>query len=176
MLNDDVFILDNYQEVYIWIGNKSNKFERNGARKKAHQYVDGIQDGRAKDTVEVMEVHPGSEPPIFRVLFPDWSDQVAAMWHEEDLLAKMKEKHPTVEAAPEESKENEEFAGFLDPKTNTFPYSELKGAFPQGVKGNKKEYYLSEAEFEEVFKMPRSKYDDLKQWKKDNEKKKHGLF
>ena len=100
------------------------------------------------------------------------------MWHEEDLLARMKEKHPTVEAAAsaEESKEHDEFAGFLDPKTNQFPYSELKGAFPEGVKGNKKEYYLSEAEFEEVFKMPRSKYDDLKQWKKDNEKKKHGLF
>ena len=34
MLNDDVYILDSYDTIYIWIGNCSNKFEQNGARKK----------------------------------------------------------------------------------------------------------------------------------------------
>lgn len=36
MLNCEVYILDTYQTVYIWIGNQSNKFELKGAFKKAH--------------------------------------------------------------------------------------------------------------------------------------------
>ena len=35
MLNDDVYVLDSFDKVYIWIGNKSNDFERKGAFKKA---------------------------------------------------------------------------------------------------------------------------------------------
>lgn len=35
LLNDDVYILDSFDKVYIWIGNKSNKFEIKGARAKA---------------------------------------------------------------------------------------------------------------------------------------------
>jgi hypothetical protein len=30
-MNDDIMILDAYNTIYVWIGNRSNKFERNGA-------------------------------------------------------------------------------------------------------------------------------------------------
>lgn len=35
MLNDDIMLLDTYLSLYVWIGNKSNKFEKNGAMKAA---------------------------------------------------------------------------------------------------------------------------------------------
>jgi hypothetical protein len=35
LINDDVYLLDAYDTLYVWIGNKSNKFERNGAYAKA---------------------------------------------------------------------------------------------------------------------------------------------
>jgi len=42
----------------------------------------------------------------------------------------------------------------------------LVGAqWPEGVKRTKKEAYLSDAEFEVVFKMPRAKFLTLKEWK-----------
>ncbi len=65
MLNDDVYILDSFDMVYIWIGNKSNKFEKNGAYKKAEEYINGVQDGRDKNEVTISEVEAGKEPPDF---------------------------------------------------------------------------------------------------------------
>jgi len=35
MLNDDVMLLDAYQTVFVWIGNKSNEVEKRGAFKSA---------------------------------------------------------------------------------------------------------------------------------------------
>lgn len=47
----------------------------------------------------------------------------------------------------------ESFEGFLDPKTNKFTYEELCNKFPEGVKPNKKEYYLTDEDFNKHFKM-----------------------
>lgn len=35
MINDDIMILDAYQTIYVWIGNRSNDFEKRGAYKSA---------------------------------------------------------------------------------------------------------------------------------------------
>jgi hypothetical protein len=39
MLNDDIMLLDTYSTVYVWIGNKSNSFEKKGAFKSAESYI-----------------------------------------------------------------------------------------------------------------------------------------
>lgn len=31
LMNDDIMLLDAYNTVYVWIGNKSNKFEKKAA-------------------------------------------------------------------------------------------------------------------------------------------------
>lgn len=59
------------------------------------------------------------------------------------------------------------FEGYLDPKTNKFPYDVLKSSFPEGVKGNRKEYYLSDEEFQEVFKMSMADWEQLKLWRQE---------
>ena len=51
MMNDDIMILDAYQTIYVWIGNKSNDFEKKGAYKSASQYIEQIKDERDKDNV-----------------------------------------------------------------------------------------------------------------------------
>jgi hypothetical protein len=35
MLSNEVYVLDCFSKIYIWIGPKSNKFEYNGAHKKS---------------------------------------------------------------------------------------------------------------------------------------------
>jgi len=51
MINDDIMLLDAYQTVYVWIGNKSNKFEKAGATRSAEQYIATIKDERDKENV-----------------------------------------------------------------------------------------------------------------------------
>lgn len=62
--------------------------------------------------------------------------------------------------AEEEAKANKDpFEGFLDPKTNKFKYEDLKGKFPEGVRADSKPAYLSDEEFEAVFKMKRDAFN-----------------
>lgn len=84
MLNDDIMLLDAYSTIYIWIGNRSNKFEKKGATKNAMKYIEGVNDGRDKENVQTVEVEAGKEPPSFRVHFPEWKPEISQKWLEED--------------------------------------------------------------------------------------------
>ena len=72
MMNDDIMLLDAYQTVYVWIGNKSNSFEKKGAFTSAQKYIENIRDERDKEEVQIVEVEAGKEPPSFTVHFPEW--------------------------------------------------------------------------------------------------------
>ena len=39
LLNDDVYILDSFDKVYLWIGYGANKFEQKGAYARAEKYI-----------------------------------------------------------------------------------------------------------------------------------------
>lgn len=73
MLNDDIMLLDAYNTIYVWIGNKSNDFEKRGAYKTATKYIESIQDERDKENVQVVEIEAGKEPPTFTINFTNWS-------------------------------------------------------------------------------------------------------
>jgi len=51
LINDDIMLLDNYQTIWVWIGNQSNRFEKNGAYKMANRYIQSVRDERDKDSV-----------------------------------------------------------------------------------------------------------------------------
>lgn len=48
MINDDIMILDAYSTIFVWIGNKSNKFEKKGALESAEKYLESVKDERDK--------------------------------------------------------------------------------------------------------------------------------
>ena len=77
LLNDEVYVLDCYSQIFIWIVLRSNKFEVNGAHKKTEQYIKVINDNRDKRQVHIIEVFPCKEPSIFKVQFQHWSDTYA---------------------------------------------------------------------------------------------------
>ena len=54
---------------------------------------------------------------------------------------------------------------FLDPKTNKFDFETLKGKFPEKVDPTKKEAYLAEDVFKQVFGMTYEEFTNLKKWK-----------
>ena len=69
--DDDVYLLDAYTAVYLWIGNGSNTQERARADEFVKQYVDAAKDGRDKDC-PIIKVNAGAEPMLFTSYFVPW--------------------------------------------------------------------------------------------------------
>ena len=80
MMNDDIHLLDAYQTIYVWIGNQSNRFEKNGAYKTANRYIESVRDERDKENCQIVEIEAGKEPPSFTVFFPEWRLEKAQKW------------------------------------------------------------------------------------------------
>ena len=74
----------------------------------------------------------------------------------------------------EEKKEEE--SKWLKPEENVFDLEVLKTSFPEGVDPTRKEQYLSDAAFQEAFKMTKDEFSKLKKWKQQNLRKEKGLF
>ena len=63
--------------------------------------------------------------------------------------------------------------------TRFYPYKKLMGAdgeLPPDVDPSRKEAYLTDSDFESIFKMDRECYDALPRWKQVNLKKSLSLF
>jgi hypothetical protein len=174
----DVYVLDVFSQIFIWIGKKSNKFEKNGAYKKTDQYIAALKDGRTKDKIVISEVEPGHESPFFKIQFPSWSSSYAERWltKDESNFDKFKKQHSNTGESASKAAPSDIFAGFKDPVTTKYPLAELQSKFPEGVKGTHKEYYLSDEDFQKCFNMNLDEWKKLKQWKQQDLKKKVKLF
>lgn len=65
----------------------------------------------------------------------------------------------------------------LNPDRPRFPYTQMiQNPPPEGVIPSRKELYLSDAEFEKVFRMKLNRFLALKEWKRNELKKQHKLF
>ena len=76
-MNDDIMLLDAYTTIFVWIGNCSNKFEKNGAYKMANRYIQSVRDERDKDAVQIVEIEAGKEPASFTIHFSEWIQEKA---------------------------------------------------------------------------------------------------
>ena len=86
------------------------------------------------------------------------------MWLDEDPLKKMRGQFMTSVTLKVEEKKAYE-SQFLDPQTNKFPKDELIGSFPEGIDPTRKEEYLEEAVFYDIFGMTLAGFKELKKWK-----------
>jgi hypothetical protein len=69
---DDVFLLDTYTTLYVWIGAGANEPERREAMALAEKYLAVAKsDGRGEGT-PIVAVHCGSEPLMFTSNFLAW--------------------------------------------------------------------------------------------------------
>ncbi|CAI5721964.1 unnamed protein product [Hyaloperonospora brassicae] len=72
---DDVFLLDTYTTLYVWIGAGANEAERRKAMALAEKYLSVVQsDGRGEGT-PVVAVHCNSEPLMFTSNFLAWDSK-----------------------------------------------------------------------------------------------------
>ena len=86
---DDIFLLDCFTELFIWVGSGANSKEKEMAAETAKKYVSDAPDGRDADC-PITTVSQGSEPVMFSCHFLGW-DPVAAAAFEDPYEAKMAE-------------------------------------------------------------------------------------
>jgi len=187
LISDDVMILDTFGEVFVWVGHDAMQTEKDNALKLALEYVEKAPDGRSKDT-PVFKIEQGAEPPTFACHFigfdpkkaSDFSDPYAKKLAEikgggaaAGKVAGSPAKTETKAAGP--TKVTADSIGFADPSKKSFTAAELKAGAP-GVDPMNKEKYLSDAEFLATFKVSKKEFDAQPAWKKNDAKKKAGLF
>nr|XP_019946519.1 PREDICTED: adseverin [Paralichthys olivaceus] len=71
LAEDDVMLLDVWDQVFVWIGKDANEVERTESVKSAKQYIETDPGGRDKLT-PVVVVKQGHEPPNFTGWFLAW--------------------------------------------------------------------------------------------------------
>ncbi|KAK7483760.1 hypothetical protein BaRGS_00024976, partial [Batillaria attramentaria] len=168
LCEDDVMLLDTFTEVFVWIGKGANETEKKEALQTAMEYIRTDPAGRNEDNTLILTIKQGFEPPSFTAHFHGWDPE---KWSEgktyEDLKRELGQESVAVTSV------KEELANYY----KSHSYEELrKKILPKGVDPTCKERYLTEEEFQKVFGMTRTDYQNLKEWKQVQLKKKVGLF
>jgi len=183
LISDDVMILDTFGEVFVWIGHDAMQTEKDNALRLALEYVEKAPDGRSKDT-PVFKIEAGNEPPTFTCHFIGWDPKKAADFSDPyaKKLGQISGKAGAAGAASPKASEAKgptrvtaDGIGFADPAKQSYSADELK----KGVAGTdpmNKEKYLSDADFQTIFKTTKTEFAAMPAWKKADLKKKAGLF
>ncbi|XP_020820118.2 LOW QUALITY PROTEIN: villin-like protein [Phascolarctos cinereus] len=243
---DDIMLLDTWEEVFLWIGKDSNPYEKKESVALAREYLKSHPAGRDPST-PIIVVKQGHEPPTFTGWFGVWDpykwnngrsyeelknslgdvSAISEMTMELNNLGPLQwlpDEGPGTsgEGAPEEappavapkplsgepspspspssspsssyysSNSNYNSDTFLVPKypvagavPTTMPavpiprerlINKAVEDLPEGLDPSRKEYYLSDADFQDIFGKSKEQFYQMAKWKQQSEKKRHGLF
>jgi hypothetical protein len=68
--SNDVFIIDNHSEVFVWIGKGANTKEREQGMAHANAFVKE----QKRENVPITRIVEMGETPVFRALFAKWEE------------------------------------------------------------------------------------------------------
>ncbi|XP_066432124.1 villin-1 isoform X2 [Eleutherodactylus coqui] len=181
---DDVFLLDAWDQVFLWIGKNANEVEKKDAAITAQEYL-RTHPGSRDFSTPIIVVKQGFEPPTFTGWFHAWDP---FKWENtksyEDLKAELQDDGAIDQISSE----------FNRPQLDSFTLQTNLGSLvlksypaevlinktadelPPGVDACRKEEYLSSEEFAAIFGMPPAAFQVLPEWKKQTLKKAKGLF
>ncbi|NXQ07860.1 VILI protein, partial [Vidua macroura] len=179
----DVYLLDTWDQVFLWLGKGANESEKEAAAVMAQEYLRSHPSGRDLDT-PIIVVKQGYEPPTFTGWFLawdplNWDDKKS----EETLRAELGDESSLGQLTSVLTSRQEVFTAsttLVPAKLETFPLDVLVNTaaedLPRGVDPSRKEDHLSNADFQAVFGMSRSAFSSLPLWKQQKLKKDKGLF
>ncbi|XP_054827114.1 villin-1 isoform X1 [Eublepharis macularius] len=181
--DDDVFLLDVWDQVFFWIGKEANETEKEAAAVTVQEYLRSHPSSRDLDT-PIVVVKQGCEPPTFTGWFLAWD---TLKWTDkksyEELKAELGDDNSLSELTSEIVEAKEVFTAntsFAKLSIATYPPEQLVNKpaeeLPKDVNPSRKEDYLSEEDFIAVFGVSRQDYATLPQWKQQALKKEKGLF
>jgi len=170
LTNDDVFLLDTFNEVWVWVGGDANKREKEMAFQAAIDFVANAPDGRDRDT-PLLKIDPGREPPMFTSHFFGWDDSKFSSG--DPYLEKLKALKG--DAAVERITSALDAMGYK-PTTEKFSYDDLKFKRVDKIDPTKRHEYLSDEDFLAVFGMTLHEFDRSPAWKQKQLKQQKKLF
>jgi len=171
LIEEDVMLLDAFTEIFIWIGKGANLEEKEKSMSLAKTYVQegAEQTGRKEDDVSFMVINQGHEPPNFTCHFHAWDDE---KWRGGQTYLELKAAAMNVDVMSLEDATSKFTVG-----GTKYPYDKLKARdIPEEVDLTRLEAYLSDEEFESVFKTSRADFEALATWKQQSAKKKVKLL
>ncbi|NWR50729.1 VILI protein, partial [Regulus satrapa] len=179
----DVYLLDTWDQVFLWIGKGANESEKEAAAVLAQEYLRSHPSGRDLGT-PIIVVKQGYEPPTFTGWFLAWDP---LNWDDkkpyETLRAELGDESSLEQLTSVLTSRQEVFTAsttLVPTKLETFPLDVLVNTaaddLPRGVDPSRKEDHLSDEDFKAVFGMNRSAFSNLPLWKQQKLKKDKGLF
>ncbi|KAM9123109.1 villin-1 [Pangshura tecta] len=180
--DDDVFLLDTWDQVFFWIGEHANEAEKEAAAVMAQEYLCTHPSGRDLDT-PIIVVKQGHEPPTFTGWFLAWDP---LKWSDkksyEELKAELGKDSEFSQLTTEITSQDVFTATttFRSRTLQTFPPELLVNKslddLPEGVDPSRKEEHLARDDFNAIFGMPQPAFAALPLWKQQKLKKEKGLF
>ncbi|XP_065114195.1 advillin isoform X2 [Paramisgurnus dabryanus] len=185
---DDVMLLDTWEEIFLWIGNSSNQYETQEANSSAVEYLKTHPAGRDPGT-PIISVKQGYEPPTFTGWFNAWDPHKWSSVNNIDLNKKsgggagsysapggpgnIKPINQKTQSSSSSAQNNGKLSG---PVNSEQLLNKTPGQLPPGVDPDKREVYLSDADFESLLGCTRNDFQRLPKWRQNDLKKKAGLF
>ncbi|XP_047202715.1 advillin [Girardinichthys multiradiatus] len=170
---DDVMLLDTWDQLFLWIGKEANEVERKEAVVTSQDYLRTHPGERDPDTPIIL-IKQGFEPPTFTGWFAAWDP---SKWSGgksyEELKKELGEDETPVVVKIEEITET---VKTFQPFPPNMLVNKEPNELPKGVDPSEKEKHLSDADFSSLFGMTKDNFASLPQWKQLNLKKKTGLF
>ncbi|XP_070188427.1 advillin-like isoform X2 [Littorina saxatilis] len=175
LIPEDVMLLDCWECLYLWVGQGSNKTEREQAQVLALEYLKTDPAGRDPDT-PIMKISQGFEPPSFTGFFGVWDRD---MWSKGQTFEEMKKElgegnMPMQQVTMNGSNGAHDFSDM--PK---YTYEELAvdiDQLPGGVDPAAREVHLREEDFKRIFNQTYAEFSKLPAWKQKTMKKNNKLF
>ncbi|XP_072238485.1 advillin isoform X1 [Leuresthes tenuis] len=171
---DDVMLLDTWDQVLLWIGKEANEVERKEAVVTSQEYLRTHPGNRDPDTPIVL-IKQGFEPPTFTGWFTAWDP---SKWSGGKSYEELKKElgdvaSPVIVEVEQSCVESEKT---YEPFPPDVLVNKLAGELPEGVDPTQKEKHLSDNDFLDVFGIIKDDFVKLPQWKQLKIKKEKGMF
>ncbi|XP_070814876.1 advillin [Chaetodon trifascialis] len=174
LCEDDVMLLDTWDQVFLWIGKEANEVERKEAVVTSQEYLRTHPGTRDPDTPIIL-IKQGFEPPTFTGWFTAWDP---SKWSGGKSYEELKMELGDVVSPVDVSTEH----NCVESAKNyqSFPPDDLinkhASELPEGVDPSEKEKHLSDVDFSIVFGITKDDFVSLPRWKQLNMKKEKGMF
>uniref|UniRef100_A0A668A4R9 Advillin n=1 Tax=Myripristis murdjan TaxID=586833 RepID=A0A668A4R9_9TELE len=169
---DDVMLLDTWDQVFLWVGKEANEVERKEAVVISQEYLRTHPGARDPDTPVIL-IKQEYEPPTFTGWFTAWDP---SKWNGgksyEELKKELGDLTNPVLIAKVSTTSFNSFQVYPPEALVNKHVSEL----PEDVDPTQKERHLSDSDFCNVFGITKDQFASLPQWKQLKIKKDKGMF